>query len=105
MSDINKLTLQGIRFNNTPTSWGASVTTIEWNGWTWDLVNDPQMTKFRAGSMMVIQPRYVAYRPFRPTQFRANIQNPEVDYVKDEFITEANYEHRLEEMSGYMSLA
>ena len=105
LSAISKLTLSGIRFQNVPTKWGASVTQIEWNGWTWDLVNDPQMTKFRQNAMLIIQPRYTAYRPFRPTQFRANIQNPEVDYVKDEFITEANYEHRLEEMSGYFSKA
>lgn len=97
MSFVSSYTLTAIRYQTTPAKWGASVTTLEWNGWTWDLVLDPVMTKFRQGAAFIMQPRYIKYKPYRPTQFRGNIQNPEVDYVKDEFLTEPNFEFRLEE--------
>lgn len=98
LSAINKMTLPSVRFNNYATTWGANVTQLQWAPWTWELVHDPSLTKFRQGQAFVIQPRYLKYRPYRPTTFRANIQNPEVDYIKDEFLTEAIYEHRLEEV-------
>lgn len=103
LSAINKLTLSGIRFQNRATSWGASVTQIEWAGWTWDLVHDPTLTKFRPGYAFVLQPRYLMYKPYRTTTFRANVQNPENDYVKDEFLTEANFKLRLEEVHGVIT--
>lgn len=98
LSFINKMTLQGVRFTNVPSTWGANITRLEWAGWKWDLVHDPVLTKFRQGAAFVFQPRYIRYRPFRPTQFRANVQNPENDYVKDEFLTEPNFEVKLEEL-------
>lgn len=97
LSFVNNMTLGGIRFQSIPKTWGADITQLIWAGWVWDLVHDPTLTRFRQGSAFVMQPRYIRYRPFRPTVFRGNIQDPEVDYVKDEFLTEANYEHRLEE--------
>lgn len=100
MSAINKMQLSGIRWTSIPTSWGVSITRIEWSGWQWDLVQDPTLTKFRQGAAFVMQPRYITYKPFRPTQFRPNIQNPENDYIKDEYLTEPNLEFRLEEVHG-----
>ena len=98
MGFINELLVPQLRFtNNIVTSWGANVTRLEWSGWVWNLVLDPTMTKFRQGQAFVMQPRYIKYKPLRDTLFRANIQNPEVDYVKDEFLTEPNLEVRLEE--------
>lgn len=102
LSAINSLTLSGIRFQNMATSWGANVTQIMWAGWTWDLVHDPTLTRFRQGQAFIMQPRYIRYRPYRTTTFRANVQNPENDYVKDEFLTEPNFQLRLEELHGIL---
>lgn len=98
LSAINKMTLPSVRFQNYATSWGANVTQLQWAPWTWELVHDPALTRFRQGQAFVLQPRYLRYRPYRTTTFRANIQNPEVDYIKDEFLTEGNFEMRLEEV-------
>jgi hypothetical protein len=99
MSFFNKLvTDKFMNIKEVANTWGANVTSVQWGSWIWDLVYDPTLTNMRPGWAVGIQPRYIKYRPYRATQFRANIQNPENDYIKDEFLTEPNFEVRLEEM-------
>jgi len=84
--------------NSIPTEWGANLSRLVWAGYTWDIVVDPMLTEFRQGTAFVTQPRYMRYRPFRPTQFRANLQVGRDDFVEDEFSSEINFELKLEEL-------
>lgn len=88
--------------NSILTSWGANISTLTWCGWTWDFVLDPVLSIYRPGRAFVMQPRYVTFKQFRPTQFRANVQNPGDDFFKDEFLSEYTMETKLEELHGWL---
>jgi hypothetical protein len=107
LGDLNNLGLAGVTYQNVVPTWlGSSITRATWGAWSWDIVPDPLLTEFRNGAMFVVQPRYITYKPFRATIFQANMQgndNTEIDYVKDGFLTEANFRVELEEIHAYVN--
>jgi len=53
-------------------------------------------------SAFIIDPSAIIYRPFRDTKFEDNIQAPDADYVKGQWLTEAGLEIRHEGTMGYL---
>lgn len=53
-------------------------------------------------SMFIIDPTNIRYRPLRDTDFKDNIQPPDADSQKGQWITEAGMEVNHEETMGYI---
>jgi hypothetical protein len=100
ISDINKIALANRQVMDVTTLYGVDVSKMVWAGRIWDFVEDPILSDFLDGWAIVIQPRYIKLREFRPTVLDANIQPNDADYFLDQFMTELGLEVQLEELHG-----
>lgn len=100
LSDVNKIALATRRTLDVVNVYGVDVSKMVWAGRTWDFVEDPILSDFLDGYAIVLQPRYVKLREFRPTVLEANIQPNDADYFLDQFKTELGCEVQLEELHG-----
>lgn len=100
MSDVNKIALKTRQTLDVVQMYGVDVSKMVWAGRTWDFVEDPILSDFLDGYALVLQPRYVKLREFRPTVLDANIQPNDADYFLDQFMTELGLEVQLEELHG-----
>jgi hypothetical protein len=104
MSDINAIALKTRQSLEVVNVFGVDVSKMVWAGRTWDFVEDPILSDFLDGTAIVLQPRYVKLREFRPTVLEANIQPNDADYFLDQFKTELGLEVQLEELHGLITL-
>lgn len=87
----------------TERQYGVDVMTVKWfNGRVWDFVEDPILSTYLPGWAIVMQPRYIKLREFRPTRLEANIQANDSDTFKDQFLTEFGLETQLEELHAVL---
>ena len=102
MNDVNKIALKTKQTIEVVQMFGMDVSKLVWAGRTWDFIEDPILSDFLDGTAIVLHPRYVKLREFRPTVLDANIQANDADYFLDQFMTELGLEVNLEELHGIM---
>lgn len=100
MGDISKMALGGLRITNRETSWGVTISEINFAGKTWGFIEAPALSDALPGYAFVTHPAYMKKRTFWPTMFEANVQNPIDKFYKDGFYSVWGMEVRLEELFG-----
>lgn len=85
------------------TTYGMDIMTYICGFGKLNVVYHPLLEFGYEGFGYVIDPDGVVLRPLRPTKLKTNIQSPDEDAVKDEYITEATFEFRLEKAFGRVS--
>jgi hypothetical protein len=103
LNNINTIANANRRTLDVVTSYGMDVSKMVWAGRTWDFIEDPVLSDFLPGYAIIVHPRYVKLREFRPTVLEANIQAPDEDAYKDQFFTELGLEVQLEELHGLIT--
>lgn len=99
---INKIAIAKAAPREMLTHYGVDVFKVTFANRTWEFVEDPILSDFLPGWAVVMHPRYVKVREFRPTRLEANIQDNDDDFYKDQFLTELGLEVYLEELGGIM---
>lgn len=84
--------------------YGLNITTLITAYGEVDLVMDNTFSNFYAGAGVVLDIQDVFYRPLqgRDTKFKQDIQAPDVDGWKDEYITEVTFQLRNEPDHGFI---
>jgi len=100
LGDVNKMANDAIRISTKDTTWGPSITEVQFAGKVWEFVECPTLSESRSGWGIVIHPRYLKKRNFINTMYEMNVQNPIDKFYKDGFYTVCALEVRLAEVFG-----
>lgn len=96
---LNKLTIN----DKARSVYGMEVTDYVTPAGTLSLIPHRLLEKGAAGSAYLIDPDGVFWRPLHATELRTNIQSPDVDGYKDEFLTEGSFQYVMDEAHGSLS--
>lgn len=103
LGQVNDLATAALRISTKDTTWGPSITEIQYAGKVWQWIEAPVLSDARPGWGAVIHPMFIKKRTLIPTMFEMNVQNPIDKFYKDGFYTGTALELRLEEVAGIIA--
>jgi hypothetical protein len=96
---LNKLTIN----DKARSVYGMEVTDYVTPAGTLSLIPHRLLENGAAGSAYLIDPDGVFWRPLHTTELRTNIQAPDLDGYKDEFLTEGSFQYVMDEAHGVLT--
>jgi len=103
-SAISSFGLQKLKINDkASTVYGMDVTSYVTPHGTLDIVHHRLLENGYKGMGFLIDPDGIFYRPLHNTQLRTNIQAPDLDGFKDEYLTEASHQFVMEQAHGVIT--
>lgn len=100
LASINNMATDSIRITTKESTWGPSITEMQFAGRIWSFVEAPVLSEARQGWGVVIHPGFLKKRTFWSTMYEMNVQNPVDKFYKDGFYSVSSLEVRLEEVFG-----
>lgn len=100
LKEINLMASAAIRITTRDTTWGPTISEVQFAGKTWQFVETPSLTDARPGYGLVIHPGYLKRRTFTSTMYEMNVQNNIDKFIKDGFYSVNSLEVRLAEIMG-----
>lgn len=100
ISDTCKLADPAVRITPDTKKLGISITTLDFAGRSWDLIESPVLSEARPGEAYVLHLPNVRKRTFLPTVYKMNVQANDANYFKDAFRSTWGLELLLEEAMG-----
>jgi hypothetical protein len=100
MSEVSKLGSNAIRITVRESTWGPSITEVQFAGKIWEFIEAPVLTDARPGQGLVVHPSYMAKRDFQPMIYEMNVQNPVDKFYMDGFWYIGSIENRMEEVGA-----
>lgn len=100
LGEINNLASPSLRITPKETTWGPSISEIQFAGKTWEILEAPVLSEARPGWGVVVHPMFLKKRVLQATKYEMNVQNPIDKFYKDGFYSVDAIENRLEEIGG-----